>query len=373
MKLTLQIKLLPTNEQSKSLIDTLKECNKVCNEISDVAWQNKTFNQFKLHHLIYRKTKDTSRLTAQALVRCIGKVSDSYKLDKKVQRKFKPLGAIAYDTRILSYKKNVQEVSIWSVEGRLKIPFVCHNPKYISYIKGEADLVYKKGKFYLFQTVEVPEDDVKDIEEFIGVDFGIINLATTSDGDTFSGNQVDGVRKRLTKLKRALQKRGSKSAKRHLKKLSGKERRFKKYTNHTISKKIVQIAKDTHRAIALENLKGFKVSVRKEQREQFGKWSFDELGKFIAYKSQLAGVPVVFVNPKNTSRTCNKCGHIAKGNRKSQSEFICQNCGFSIHADLNGAKNIALRGGVTHPIAVHADAAIAQSLGTAKPLNLFRG
>lgn len=371
MKLTLQIKLLPTEEQDKSLLETFKECNRVCDEISGIAWQSKIFNKYKLQHLTYRKIKDTSRLTAQAIVRCLGKVADSYKPDKKVQRKFKPLGAITYDTRILSYKKNVQEVSIWSVDGRLKIPFVCHNPKYLPYIKGEADLVTKKGKFYLFQTVEVPEDDIKDIEEFIGVDFGIINLATTSDGDTFSGKQVNDVRKRLTKLKRALQKRGSKSAKRHLKKISGKERRFKKHTNHTISKKIVQIAKDTYRAIALENLKGFKVSVRKQQREQFGKWSFDALGKFIAYKSQLAGVPVVFVNPRNTSRTCSKCGHIAKGNRKSQSEFVCQNCGFSIHADLNGAINIALRAEtVIQPIAVHA---IAQSLGTAKPLNLFRG
>ena len=172
MKLTLQMKLLPDDKQSKSLIETLKECNRVCNNISDTAWQNKIFNKFKLHHLVYHKIKSTSKLSAQALVRCIGKVADSYRPDKKTRRKFKPLGAIIYDIRILSYNIEKQIVSIWSVNGRLKIPFVCHNPKYLPYIKGEADLVYKKGKFYLFQTVEVPEDDVKNIEEFIGVDFG---------------------------------------------------------------------------------------------------------------------------------------------------------------------------------------------------------
>lgn len=373
MKLTLQIKLLTDSKQSNSLLQTIKECNHICNDISDIAWQNKTFNQYKLHNLIYHPIKTSSHLTAQALVRCISKVADAYKLDKKVKRQFKSLGAITYDSRILSYKKGVQEVSIWSIDGRLKIPFICHNPKYLPYIKGEADLIYKKGKFYLFQTIEVPEDDIKDIEEFIGVDFGIVNLATLSNGDTFSGKQVDDVRKRMTKLKKALQKKGTKSAKKHLKKLSGRERRFKKNTNHTISKQIVQTAKDTNRGIALENLKGFKVSVRKAQREKFGKWAFNELGQFIAYKARLKGIPVVFTDPRNTSRTCSKCGHISKSNRKSQSEFVCQHCKFSLNADFNGAINIASRASVNKPIAVHSVAAISPSLGTASPIQSLIG
>ena len=368
MKLTLQIKLLPDDGQVKSLIETIKECNRVCNDISDIAWQNKTFNKFTLHHLTYHPIKSTSKLSAQALVRVIGKVADSYRLNKKVQRRFKPLGAIAYDTRILSYTVEKQIASIWSVDGRLKISFVCHNPKYLPYIKGEADLVTKKGKFYLFQTVEVPEDNVKDIEEFIGVDFGIIQLATLSNDKSFSGKTVDDVRQRMTKLKRALQKKGSKSAKRHLKKLSGRERRFKKNTNHIISKQIVQLAKDTNKGIALENLKGFKVTVRKAQREQFGKWAFNELGNFITYKAKMNGVSVVFVNPRNTSRTCNHCGHISKSNRKTQSDFVCVQCKFSLNADLNASRNIALLGSVNNRIAVHAPLAIPPVLGTASRL-----
>ena len=367
MKLTLQIKLLPSNEQAKSLLTTLKEANVACNQISDVIWQKKVFNQFKVHHLVYHNLKKATRLSAQILIRCISKVIDTYKLDKKVQRRFKPLGAITYDTRMLSYNTEKQIVSIWSVDGRLKIPFVCHNPKYLPYIKGEADLVTKKSKFYLFQTIEVPEDDVKDVEEFIGVDFGIVQLATVSDGKNFSGKEVDNVRQKITKLKRDLQKRGSKSAKRHLKKLSGKERRFKRNTNHIISKQIVQLAKDTNRGIALENLKGFKVTVRKAQREQFGKWAFGELRNFTTYKAKLNGIPVVFVDPRNTSRTCSHCGYISKSNRKTQSEFICIQCGFSLNADLNGAINIASRASVNKPIAVHTPATISPSLGTASP------
>ena len=367
MKLALQIKFLPNDKQAKSLIETLKECNKVCNNISNIAWQNKVFNQFKLHHLVYHPIKSTFNLSAQALVRCISKVADAYKKDRKTKRTFKSLGAIAYDTRILSYNIEKQIISIWSVDGRLKIPFVCHNPKYLPYIKGEADLVAKKGKFYLFQTVEVPEDDVKNVEEFIGVDFGIINLATTSDGNTFSGKQVDDARLKINIIKRALQKRKTKSAKRHLKKLSGRERKFKKDINHVISKQIVRLAEDTNRGIALENLKGFKVSVRKAQREQFGKWSFNELGNFIDYKARLKGIPIFFVDPKNTSRTCSRCGCVSKSNRKTQSKFVCVQCGFSLNADLNASKNIASLGSVNNRIAVYSPVVSALSLGTASP------
>lgn len=173
MKLMLQIKLLPTQEQFTSLKNTLKEANTACNEISNTAWNKKLFNQFKLHKDVYHPIKSSFNLSAQMVVRCISKVADAYKLDKKVKREFRILGAITYDARILSYTKD--GVSLWTVDGRLKgIKFVCHNQNYLPYIKGEADLILKKGKFYLFQTIEVPEEDIKDVESFIGVDFSIV-------------------------------------------------------------------------------------------------------------------------------------------------------------------------------------------------------
>lgn len=170
MKLTLKIKLLPTYEQANLLLDTMKEANTVCNAISDVAWQEKIFNNFKLHHRTYHSYKATFNLSSQMLIRQIAKVADAYKLDKKTKRTFRPLGSIAYDARIMTYKPD-NIVSLWCIGGRQKINFVCHNPAYLPYIKGEADLVYKKGKFYLFQTVDIPEQDVDDVEEFIGVSF----------------------------------------------------------------------------------------------------------------------------------------------------------------------------------------------------------
>jgi IS605 OrfB family transposase len=343
MKLTLQIKLLPDDEQYKGLIETLKECNRVCNDISNIVWQSKTFNTFKLHHLVYRSIKKSSKLSAQSLVRCIGKVADSYKPNKKVQRRFKSLGAVAYDPRILSYNIEKQIASIWSVDGRLKIPFVCHNPKYLPYIKGEADFVYKKGKFYLFQTVEVPEDDVKDIEDFIGVDFGITDIATLSDGTNFNSEKLNQIRDKRFKVRRSVQSKDTRGSRKLLKRLKGRERRFATISNHTIAKRIVEKAISESKGIAIEDLTHIRerTTVRKAQRRRHHSWSFFQLCSFLEYKAKLAGVPLVAVNPQYTSKTCNVCKTI--GNRNGK-RFSCPSCGNVTDADTNAAKNIAQLG-----------------------------
>ncbi len=356
MKLTVKVKLLPTSEQKTSLIKTMEIFNEACNYISQIAWENQTFGQVGLHHLCYRFVRETYGLSAQLTVRAIGKTCESYRSDKKTLHVFKKHSALVYDQRILSFK-GLDTVSILSLDGRFKIPIVFgeYAQLHRRMIRGQADMIYVKENLFLCLCIELPEGTPIEPKGTLGVDLGICNLATTSDGDNFSGKEVDAVRERMTTIKRKLQKHGSKSAKRHLKKLSGKEARFKRNTNHIISKKIASKAKDTSCSIALEDLKGFngRQTVRKADRERFGKWSFDQLRQFIEYKSRLAGVPVITVNPRNTSRTCSECGFISKANRKSQSLFSCVKCGMSMNADFNAALNIALRAAVNPPIAVH--------------------
>lgn len=207
---------------------------------------------------------------------------------------------------------------------------------------------------------------MQEASDFLGVDLGIVNLATTSLGETYSGQQVDANRKRYTTLKTKLQSNGSKSAKRHLKKISGQEGRFKRNTNHIISKKIVQSAKRHQKSIALEELHGFRKTVRKSQKERFGKWAFGQLAAYIQYKAAISGVEVVKVDPRNTSRTCSKCGHCEKSNRKSQSFFKCKICLHSMNADLNAAINIAERALVNRLIA-------AEKFSSSKPTTLVVG
>lgn len=348
MKLTLQIKLLPDKEQATSLLDTLKEANAACNQISKTMWEQKVWNQYKVHHLVYHSLKKTTRLSAQMLVRCISKAVDAYKLDRKKKRSFKPLGAITYDSRILSYKPD-NHISIWSVSGRLKIPFACHNPNYLPYIKGEADLVTKKGKWYLFQTVEVPEDDIKDVEDFIGIDLGIMNIATTSDGEIMSGKTLNQYREKRQRIRSSIQAKGTRGAKKLLKRLSGREKRTASIANHTIAKRIVETAKESNRGIVLESLKGIRKNGNgkgRAFRSKLGKWSFHQLKNFIEYKAKLAGIPVISIAPAWTSQMCNSCYRIGLRNGEN---FKCF-CGYSGHSDINAARNIRALGVlVDHP------------------------
>lgn len=351
MKLTVKVKLLPKLVEKQSLLKTMERFNDACNYISEVAFKNKQYGRVTLHRLTYYDVRDRFNLSAQFAVRAIGKVSESYRAEKKKLHKFKRYSAVIYDEKLLSFR-NLSIASILTVDGRYKIPIIFGEYAKLGQhrILGQADLIFMKGKFFLCLVIDLSDGTSIEPTEYLGVDFGIVNLATDSTGETFRGDTVDAARQRFTKLKKRLQSRGTKSAKRHLKRLSGKERRFKRDNNHIIAKKLVRKAKGTLNAIALEDLKGFRATVGKAFRERFGKWSFDELRRFVEYKARIEGIPVVAIDPRNTSRTCSRCGHCEKANRVSQSEFTCRQCGFSTNADFNAAVNIAARAAVSRPI-----------------------
>jgi IS605 OrfB family transposase len=344
MKLIVQIKLKPNNEQTEYLLSTIKEANRLCNKLSENAFNNRCFNKIKLHYANYHTVKNSFKLSSQMIVRCFGKVAYSYKINRKKQSIFKELGSITYDSRILSYNVPKQIASIWSINGRLKIPFVCYPPQYLPYIKGEGDLVYKKGKFYIFQTCEVPEDDIKDVEDFIGVDFGLVEIAATSEGQKYSSKKLNDYREKRQKIRDSIQSKGTRNCKKLLKRLSGKERITSRIINHTISKSIVTLAEKSNKGIALENLKGIRFTadkIGKKHRTRLGKWSFYQLKEMIKYKANRIGIPVVEINPAYTSQTCSNCFHIGKRNGKI---FKCENCKEIFDADVNAAKNISLLG-----------------------------
>ena len=346
VKLILKIKLLPERDQEVLLLRTIKEANAVCNAISEVAWERKLFNQFRLHREVYHPFKASFNLSAQVLVRCIAKVADAYKRDKETKREFYKLGSIAYDSRILTY--NGDAVSIWSVGGRLKMPFVSHNPKYLPYIKGEADLVYRKGKFYLYQTCDVPEEESGEVEEVIGVDFGQTDICTLSDGTNYSSEELKKVRKKYAEVRASVQAKGTKSSKKLLKRLGGRERRFVSINNHTISKQMVAKAKAEKRGIAIEDLSQIRKKAKpktKVQKTELNRWSFGQLRKYLTYKARLGGVKLFVIPPAYTSRMCSDCLHM--GERKGK-RFSCKNCGNNSDADHNAARNIATWGQVVN-------------------------
>ena len=350
---TLQVKLLPDDEQEQTLTDTFIAFNEACDFISRIAFDKKLFNKVFLQRIVYRDIREKFGLAAQLAVRVIAKVVETYKADRTTFHVFRDFGSIVYDQRILSFK-GIDQVSISTVHGRIRIPITIGKYGEIPFerIRGQCDLVRKNKLFYLMVAVEVPEEPVIRHKDIIGVDLGIENIAVDSTGKYYSGDRVREVREHNADLRSRLQSVQTKSAKRHLKKLSGKESRFVRDTNHIISKGIVQKAKGTSSAIAVEDLKNIRMrtTVRKGNRYIHNSWAFHQLRTFIEYKAKEAGISFIAVDPHNTSRECTKCHTIDKRNRPERSHFKCVSCGLEGEADFIASLNIRNRAAVNQPI-----------------------
>jgi IS605 OrfB family transposase len=347
MKLVAALKMLPTPEQAACLTATLARCNEACSWLAGVGFESQTFRQFDLHKGNYVDLRSRFGLTAQAAVRSIAKVADAFKVNREVAPVFRADAAQPYDDRIIRFVKDGSAVNLWTLEGRITVPIVMgeHQKRLMAYRKGEVDLCFVRGKWMLAATCDIPETDEFKAEDWLGVDLGLVQLAVDSDGTPYSGAKVEKARQRQQKRRSLLQKRGTKGAKRRLRKLSGKQARFQKHTNHCIAKAVVLDAERTSRGIALEQLKGIRqrVTARSNQRARLGNWGFAQLGGFLSYKAKRAGVPVVFVDPRYTSRQCSACGCIDKKNRPNQAAFSCVSCGHTANADHNAAINIRSR------------------------------
>jgi putative transposase len=395
--IVVQVKLQPTPDQFRALAKTLAACNEAACRASQIAFEaggatgRRKIRRPELQVLAYHEMKRT--LSAQAAIRTIAKVADAYTTlrsnlrngrygkpgNKRYARaagkpiQFRPDAAQPFDDRCLSWRHdadtpNAGTVSIWTTEGRIKGIQFAGAPQQVALLrkrrKGETDLVIRDGSAYLIATIDAPTAPLKDgphlarQDGWLGVDMGIVNIAATSDGTLYSGGLLTGIRKRQLRLRKKLQAKGTKSAKRLLKARSRKEGRFAADLNHQISKKIVTEAERTGRGIAVEELTGIRerARLRKPQRVALNSWAFAQLGSFIAYKAMRSGVPLVEVDPAYTSQTCSSCGNVDKASRIRQATYICRACGVVANADVNAAVNIAARGvdswaGVTQPYA----------------------
>lgn len=368
MKRIIQIKLLPTEEQVQALGATMLQFNKACNWVAEKAFERKLANSYTLQKLYYYEVREQFNLPANIAILIFAQVAANYKRDKSKQISFRPLAAIPYRRGAFRYK-GLEFLNIKTAdEKRHDIPMVMGNyqAEQFGNVKLFAELVKRKdGKWFLMAVVETDDLPPLDTDDFLGVDLGVNNLATDSDGTIHSGKDVEQVRLKCQTLKQQLQSKadlakntkGRKNIRKLLKRKAQRESNFRRNTNHIISKRIVEKAKGTLKGIALENLKGIRqrTQFRKLQRNKMGSWGFDQLKKFIAYKAQQIGVMVKLVDPKYTSQMCSSCKHIEKSNRL-ENKFHCKKCDFKLHADYNAALNImnraknVLRASVNKPI-----------------------
>ncbi|MEU6145848.1 transposase [Streptomyces sp. NPDC047081] len=366
MKVVVQVKLLPTLEQASALEATLRVCNRAAAYASQVAFDKGLKDRNGLQKEVYGDLKATFGLSAQPAVRVVKKAVDAYtalkaglragKLGVPTSRRyrkavgsaivFRPEAAQPFDDRCLSWQYDARTVSIWTVDGRMKgVRFACSPEQFKTLVecrKGESDLVRRGGKWYLVATCDVSEPDVYEPVDWIGVDRGIVNLATTSDGSNYQGRRLGRYRRWQARKRAELQAKQTRSATRRLARRAKKEKRHAAQVNHKISREIVSVAQRTGRGIAVEDLGGIRerVRLRRDQRGTFSSWPFHQLGEHLAYKAKRAGVPFLEVDARHTSQRCPRCGHTERANRSDRDHFRCRRCGLAGPADVVAGVNV---------------------------------
>jgi putative transposase len=375
---TVTCKLHVNEETAAALAETMARFNAVCNRLSEIAWKTKTFRAYALHHAAYHPLRAEFGLPAQLVVRAIAKVADSYKTDCSVQHVFGPRGAVVYDARCFKLH-GVSAASLTTVRGRFRFS-LAHGGKQRAQLSavtiGEADLLCREGAYYLAISVKTEAKPTSEPSGFLGVDLGIKNIASDSDGRLYAGGRLRRYRKRSRRLRRRLQALRTRGARRLLVKRRRKERRHATHVNHCISKKIVAAAEGTGRGVAVEELTGIRdrTTVRRADRAEHSGWAFHQLRSFLEYKCAEKGIPFVAVEARNTSRTCPACGCVDPRNRPSQAEFRCIDCALEGHADLFAAQEVARRAVVSWPNCRAGDVPLKRdpkcAIGKATPLGV---
>jgi putative transposase len=345
MRKTVACKLNPTPEQEKALLETLDLFAEACNTALNIANSTGKRRAYDIHHECYYDIKEATGLTSNYVIRAIARVAQSFG-KKNPPKEFRPT-SLDLDKDLIRFIPFYEMVSLATVKGRQKIKLQLGNHQR-HLLKGQHPtagfLAYdrKHKTFHVHFVIELPEPTPKP-EGTIGIDLGINRIATTSTKGPISGKKLNRKREKISRVRASLQSKGTKGAKRALKRLRRKESRYQADVNHCISKQIVEEAKATNKAIVLEDLTGIRNRGNKKgkrMRRSLGRWAFYQLRQFIEYKARQAGVQVIFISPAYTSKTCSACGLI--GHRRKYS-FKCS-CGFTCDADINASRNIAAQG-----------------------------
>lgn len=350
MHRTISIKIKPTEEQHRFLLQTIEAFTSAFNFCLTYGWENKTTSKRKIHDATYYPLKEKTRLPADLLIQAREKACNTLrslyerkKKGKKTSRPSSKFCPIRYNYKSSKIDFTNTIVSLSTLNGRAKIPIKL-SAFHQQFTKGKyctSDLIYRKNNWYLNATLEFPAPEIKPTTDCVGVDLGINRLAVTSQPKFYSSKHLHNLVVRHKHLRSDLQSKRSSSSRKKLKKISGCWQRLQKNANHCISKEIVNACPEGF-AIAMEDLTNIRQTAGQRQRQRgvFHSWSFRQIRDFIGYKAEAKGIPIVLVNPRGTSQTCYHCGHSSPSNRKFQSLFVCKVCGISLNADFNASQNI---------------------------------
>lgn len=351
----MRVLLQTTPDQADALAETSRLFTLSFNAVCAYGWEQGEKNGVKLHHETYATLKAKyPTLVSDHHIQARVKATEALKSAFALKRKGKTVSAPHSQAcppryNVHTYKVNWTDstVRMSTVAGRVTLSF--HVPDYArQYIGGTvatADLIERNGRWWLHLVVDIPAPEIAPTDAVVGVDLGLAQPAVTSSNKFLGGRRWREVEARYFRLRRKLQKAGTKSAKRHLRKMRGKQARFRRDCDHVLSKRIVQ-ATPPGAAIVVENLTNIRSRVKQRhgaQSRRIHGWSFAQLRSFITYKAEARGCTVDGVDPRHTSQTCPKCNFVSRHNRRSRAFFKCRQCGYSLHADLVGARNIAAK------------------------------
>lgn len=332
--------VLQTPPEFFSFIET---CNQIFNIYIDWCFDHNTYNKDRAHKELYFLLRGQFPYIPSALIQSIRDTAlESVKaLNFKHKPYKKPNGQVRYDKRTISLRGNKLSVS-WSGE-RYKQEISLPNffkKKYKEWYFQAATIGYDKHKKQVICNLIFEKEKPEAIEsdKVLGIDRGLYNIVSTSEGYKYKSNKIRKNKREMLYLKKQLQTKGTKSAKRKLKDLRGYEKRFSLNENHVISKCLVNMPYDI---FVLEDLTGIRKqkSKGKKLNKWISNWTFHQLEQFVTYKAEEIGKKVIKVDARYTSQRCSCCGIIDKTNR-SGSKYSCSKCGYRDHADINAAKNI---------------------------------
>jgi IS605 OrfB family transposase len=346
---TLKVKLEATEQVSQSIAKTQKAYAMALNHASDVAFQKKVFSSVALHHITYRDVREMTKLPSNLVCSARNVVAEAYKRDKDKHHRWKETAAMRYDARTLTVKLDKEYATLTTLDGRVKVNLILSD-YHRQYLGGTWRIeptatVSHKGRIWYLHLIVTKDVSDSDSDARIGIDSGIVRIATTSTGKVFKGGIIKRIRERRFKQRRDLQsaRHKSRNQRRLLQRLAGKEKRSVDWLLWNVANGIVDEAlKVSAGTIAVEDLKGIRarIKVAKKQRLIHHGWPFSSLFLKLAHVASKQGIKVEPVDARNTSKTCHKCRHCDCSNRKSQTVFVCARCGHKPNADFNASLNI---------------------------------
>ena len=337
MQRVISLTLLKRNE----LVETIQIYNQIANFHISKALEFKTISKRKLHNICYSEIRNKYPEFPSALIQCArDNAVEMLKGNKYNSYTRKRLdSSIRFDLRTFKMLLESGELNLTTIEGRnkYKIKIPGYFMKYKDWLVKGCTLGIDKSNLKLKIIVE-GIDFTHNLTSVLGIDLGLKNLAVLSNGTFIKSNYIRKIKRKYAYLRKQLQSKGTRSAKRKLKCLSGRERRFIIDYNHSLSKKIANLC---YGITAMENLKNIRKGKKGKLFNRLrSNWSFYQLREFIKYKTEEFGNKLILVNPKYTSQKCYKCEYINKANR-NKGNFKCLNCNFSCSADLNASRNIS--------------------------------